>query len=102
MTEPQLAFHSNEFDSYFDESFQYGKMSKAELLVRLGVKGVWQNWLPEPKVKSKFFGQVRTAGYVHRLPSGSPECESDNVTRSKKRDEGIENLVNLANLLFLK
>jgi hypothetical protein len=96
LTEPQLAFVSENFDMDFNPDFPYGRMSKAEFLVRLGIPGVWDNWLPQPTEKSKFYGSVISAGYVHRLPSGVPECETNNILRAKMRDEGIKNLIQLA------
>lgn len=94
LSEPQIAFTRN-FDLYFNPKCPYGKQSKAELLINLGVPGVWSNW-QSPTRKSKFFGEVLLAGYVYRLPSGVPEAESDNTIRNRLRLDGISNLVSRA------
>jgi hypothetical protein len=46
--EPQVLFRSDVWIE-FDESYRYGRRSKVELLLRLGVPGPWERWwAPDP------------------------------------------------------
>lgn len=94
LTEPQLAF-TKEYDLRFALDAEYGKMSKAELLIALQVQGVWLNWAA-PKRVSKFTGKVTYQSFVHRLPSGNEDAEKNVRTRATTREDGLKNLVDLA------
>jgi hypothetical protein len=71
--EPQMAFHCDS-EEIFDERLRYGHRNKAELLVRLGVPGPWNEWkpaawdkmIPLPVANE---GNFVFAGSVVRLPA---------------------------------
>jgi hypothetical protein len=59
---------------------------------------VWDEWYPDKRSQclkdvSKFYGDVRFAGWVYRLPSGIDDAEIDNKIRGKLREQGIRNLI---------
>ena len=98
LSEPQIIFRNDSKDE-FDENFGYGQGSKVDLLRRLGVPGIWDQWdgeLKELSVKrrSKEVGSFITAGHVWRLPSGNESAERDIQQRKKYRDRGIILLMN--------
>ncbi|SFM05131.1 alginate lyase family protein [Methylorubrum salsuginis] len=77
--EPQVLFRSDAREA-FDERFRYGTRPKVELLMRLGVPGIWDSWEIDPlELKqpdpSPDAGRFAEAGWVARLFSGSPEQE---------------------------
>lgn len=77
--EPQVLFRSDAREA-FDERFRYGKRPKVELLMRLGVPGVWDFWKGDPLEPkrpdpSPDAGRFAPAGWVARLFSGHPEQE---------------------------
>ncbi len=77
--EPQVLFRSDAREA-FDERFRYGTRPKVELLMRLGVPGVWDFWTIDPlELKqpdpSPDAGRFAQAGWVARLSSGCPEQE---------------------------
>lgn len=94
--EPQLAFHAVA-EEWFDETYPYGVMDKAELLMRLGVPGVWNKWsIPEWMPMNRavspnrfLFGLV--PGYLLRLSSGKSELDerSGQSARYNARNEAI-------------
>jgi hypothetical protein len=72
--EPQLLFHAQAAEA-FNPEFPYGRRPKVELFWRLGLQGLWDQWLDEP------WDQPRRptltpqpacprAGWVARLHSG--------------------------------
>ena len=98
LCEPQIIFRDDSKDE-FDKNFRYGQNSKVELLFRLGVPGLWDQWDGElkdlsMKRRSKEFGSFITAGHVWRLPSGNEGAESNVRRREAHRKRGIELLMN--------
>jgi hypothetical protein len=94
--EPQILFR-RDADEIFNERFVYGRFSKAELLVRLGVPGNWDRWPSAPweaetAPASRDAGQFATVGWVARLGSGEPELEVGRFSfdlRGEARGEAI-------------
>lgn len=94
--EPQIIFRNDSKDE-FDEGCGYGQASKIDLLYRLGVPGVWDEWGESFKKqkelslkrRSKEFGAFATAGHVWRLPSGNESAEKDIRRREAYRNRGI-------------
>ena len=82
-------------DISYNEDFSWGDLSKVELLWRLGVPGVWDNWQVERRKeaileRSSFYtGAVSQAGFIIRLPSGNPDAEEKNLVRCKVREMSI-------------
>ncbi len=96
LSEPQLMFRFDANEK-FDEAFEYGQDSKIELLRRLNVSGVWDQWsdsLKKTRKKHKIEGSVCYAGHVLRLPSGNELAEKDIKIRKQLRDRGIIHLMN--------
>jgi len=96
-TEPQLIFR-HDSQSFFDERLRYGNGDKAELLVRLGVPGPWQQWRfagwdshqPLPCPERGLFAQ---GGWVARLPAGcDPGVEEHELLRWRSRFTGVAGL----------
>lgn len=94
--EPQIIFRRNAKEM-FDERFPYGHRPKVELLWRLGVPGVWDDFevkaheLPRP-APCEEAGLVGTAGWVARLNSGNPILEVGRRSGSRRgaaRDAAI-------------
>jgi len=101
-TEPQLMFGRG-MDILFDIGRAYGSCDKAEVLWRLGVPGVWDNWgVKDKRLVLKYRGaSVHSgtgiqAGWCFRLPSGNPVADADNLSRSEARREGVRRLVEVA------
>ena len=98
--EPQLAFHHTS-TSTFDESLPYGDRDKAELLVRLGVPGIWHEWERpgessiriESTSNAECAASFVHAGFVIRLPSGRPEADTNPLTRVLLRNIGLARLI---------
>lgn len=98
LTEPQIAFRFDTTDMY-DEDCIYGKVSKVNMLWRLGVPGIWDQWQPELREKalqnkSVGFGMYIKAGYVIRLSSGNPKAERNPTKRHIMREVAIDILIN--------
>lgn len=98
--EMSLGF-SRKADVRFDSCRCYGEVDKAELLWRLGIKGVWDMWNPEIrdeslKKPSRFFGKVPVVGSVCRLPAGAGGVDGNNRERSIARGEGLQQLLQRA------
>lgn len=100
--EPQVLFRSDAREA-FDERFRYGTRSKVELLMRLGVPGVWDSWAIDPlELKqpdpSPDAGRFALAGWVARLFSGRPEQEHATAkamrARSIARRSAILSMIN--------
>ncbi len=99
--EPQVLFRSDARET-FDERFRYGTRPKVELLMRLGVPGVWDYWKidswelkqPDPSLDAGRFAQ---AGWVARLFSGHPEQERVTaeamLLRGRARRSGILSMI---------
>jgi hypothetical protein len=99
-TEPQLIF-TKLSDCFFNESLIYGESDKTELLWRLGINGAWDYWDPSLreialKNVSLYFGDIKSAGYVCRLPSGNEKADTDIIVRGIDRKQGIKNILKLA------
>jgi hypothetical protein len=72
--EPQLLFHAQAAEA-FNPEFPYGRRPKVELFWRLGLPGLWDQWLDEPwdqPRRPKLTPQPACprAGWVARLHSG--------------------------------
>lgn len=87
--EPQIIFR---FDSeeVFNEAFCYGRRPKVELLWRLCVPGVWDDWSDafwDQKRRPRLRGTHKFgyAGWVARLFSGSASLEAANSESSVNR-----------------
>lgn len=104
-TEPQVAFTQHHDIKYLTR-FPYGKASKAHILWRLGVAGIWDKWYPTERRNclrsvSEFFEKCPHAGFVYRLPSSVASAESDNAIRGELRDQGMTRLMAEADTLLL-
>lgn len=92
--EPQIAFR---YDSkeIFNENYFYGYQPKVELLKRLGVPGMWDNWnniYPWRKsitIKSKESHSFIFSSAVYRLASGNHNTTTMTRNRSHSRSYGI-------------
>ncbi len=100
--EPQIIFRSDAREM-FDERFPYGRRPKVELLWRLGVPGVWDDFtmkeydLPRPPLCSEA-GHYASAGWVARLSSGKPTLEVGRKSaknRNIRRDEAIVSFLDM-------
>ena len=86
--EPQIIFR-RDAEEMFDERFPYGHRPKVELLWRLGVPGVWDDFeikeheLPRPSLCAEA-GRVGNAGWVARLNSGNPTLEVGRKSGSRR------------------
>eukprot|EP00127_Corallochytrium_limacisporum_P000390 Clim_evm85s11 gene=Clim_evmTU85s11 len=100
--EPQIIFRWDS-EQEFDEQFRYGRRPKVEMLVRLRVKGPWDNW-PTNAWESKCNGgfkplkkikpnDVKVAGWIARMYSGRAHLEDQIVDRGISRYEGIQRLL---------
>lgn len=104
LTEPQIGF-GVDHDLRFDERLRYSLGPKAELLVRIGVPGIWSlNWV-DPKYRDRPNSRHQDrdpiyCGWVWRLPSGNFAAESDNTIRGRDRQQGISNIVKKADELI--
>lgn len=99
--EPQIVVRRGH-DLLFNESLSYGDGNKVELLLRLGVKGPWDNWQRDlfqniranlTATKSQSYGQVGEAGFVYRLASGNWKAERNLSYRVQARKMGIEDFI---------
>ena len=99
--ECSLVFTRNA-DACFNEGLTYADVDKVELLWRLGIPGVWERWEHAKQsralqTKSSFYGQVKHAGFVCRLPSGDAEGDFDNMTRGQHRAKGLQHFLEFLN-----
>jgi hypothetical protein len=92
LTEPQLAFNSST-KLRFDEELLYGDCDKAEMLVRLGFPGIWDQWYRKPVEPIEFFGKTKLCGWCYRLPSGNDRADQNNMERAKSRMAGLSELL---------
>ncbi len=94
------------YDILFNENLVYGEADKVELLWRLNVRGIWDQWYTELQNQttqiSKHAGTVKMAGWVARLPSGNPEADQNNVIRGEQRFKALHNLMVKANSRCMK
>lgn len=78
--EPQIVFRADARER-FDPDRRYGRRPKAELFQRLGVPGMWDNWVIDPWeppiARAPERGRFHQAGYVVRLSSGRPDLETN-------------------------
>ena len=77
--EPQIIFR-NDAEEAFDERFVYGRRSKVEMLIRLGVPGGWDNWAylpwdPGSACRESDVERVSSVGWIIRLESGARHLE---------------------------
>ncbi|WP_342432060.1 hypothetical protein [Neobacillus sp. FSL H8-0543] len=91
--EPQLIFRWDSKEE-FNEDFWYGRRDKVELLWRLGITGVWDDWTSDfwdskPLPKSVEAGQYGVAGWVARMFSGMKTLEKNSKQRNITRFEAI-------------
>ncbi|WP_375260357.1 alginate lyase family protein [Palleronia sp.] len=78
--EPQILFR-RDAPARFDEAHPYGRRPKVELLARLGVPGLWNQWRMDPwDIPAGPVGpdahRVGRAGMVRRLASGRADLEA--------------------------
>ncbi len=99
--EPQVVVRRGH-DIRFNERLTYGQANKIELLMRLGVKGPWDEWIGPvyqriradmATTRSQSFGQVRDAGFVFRLESGNWKAERSVSIRVNARKLGLAEFV---------
>lgn len=94
LEEPQIAFR-HDSKEVFNESYFYGYQPKVELLKRLRVPGMWDNWnniYPWRKslpIKSKEANQFIFSSAVYRLASGNYSTATLTKNRSHSRSYGI-------------
>ncbi|KEQ12188.1 glycosyltransferase family 2 protein [Endozoicomonas numazuensis] len=92
--EPQIAFRYDSKES-FDENRIYGFQPKVELLKRLEVPGVWDNWdkiypwLKSELCKREDAGSFSFSSSVYRLASGNKNTSECSTNRSHLRAKGI-------------
>ncbi|WP_432697896.1 alginate lyase family protein [Marinobacterium sp. YM272] len=92
--EPQIVFRSDA-ELNFDERLMYGLKPKVDLLKRLGVPGVWDNWnnlYPWKKHEVEFTKDSLNyvwSGWVARLFSGNEGQELSAHERAVSREKGI-------------
>jgi len=104
LTEPQIVFGKSA-DLTFCERLMYANADKAELLCRLGLAGVWENWEPKGsrgqpiRSDSVHCQQVKMAGFVCRLPSGNLQADTNNRHRGMDRQLGMKLLVDQTDAL---
>lgn len=106
--EPQIAFRQDAVES-FDPQATYGRRPKIELLWRLGVPGVWDNynffdWDIQRPALAPEAGQFQIAGGVVRLDSGKPELETgegSSADRAVARTEAIIEMIDNTNAHLL-
>lgn len=94
--EPQIIFRSDSIEE-FDEELRYGRLSKVEMLRRLGVPGVWDNWDYQPWenrewTRSPEFGKWRRAGWVARLFSGERVFNGDPADDGFRRKSQVRRI----------
>lgn len=92
--EPQIIFRADA-ELLFDENLMYGLKPKVDMLKRLGVPGIWDNWqnlYPWKKHEINYdknaFNYV-WSGWVARLFSGNQGQELDAADRAINRERGI-------------
>ncbi len=96
--EPQLVFRRDAPDRFY-ERLRYGNQNKSELLVRLGVPGVWENWRlafwdTTPQLEATASGRFFVGGWAYRLESGATgNVETDDSSRYTARFEGVRRFV---------
>lgn len=96
--EPQVIFRADA-ELSFDENLMYGLKPKVDLLKRLGVPGVWENWQNlYPWKKHDIRHDKNTfnyawSGWVARLFSGSQDQERSARERAINRERGIVNFI---------
>jgi len=95
--EPQVIFRKDS-TLRFNESYFYGRRPKVELLWRLGVPGIWNQWekypwdLPIPDYTADA-GAHQKAGWVARLSSGMNQLDTNPVKRTRTRNRAIKHLI---------
>ena len=93
-TEPQIMFRNDSRET-FDEMLRYGNRNKAELLVRLGAPGPWNNWRPASwDRQAVHFSAERDrfvqGAWVARLPAGcDARIEESDLIRWRTRFVGV-------------
>lgn len=97
-SEPQILF-SSRCPERFDETIPYGAGPKMEMLIRLGVPGIWNHfdspyWRAlQERPRSRFAGACRQAGYVYRLASGNPLAAITRRARFEARRASVANMI---------
>lgn len=95
--EPQVIFRCDA-DEMFRDDVPYGRRPKVDLLWRLGVPGLWDQWTddvwdPPRSGRVGDAGSFGTAGWVARLESGQedlePDTQENRVNRAITRSEGL-------------
>lgn len=92
--EPQICFR-NDSSEEFDENRLYGFQPKVELLKRLAVPGMWDDWnniypwKPSATKRSLEAGNFEFSSAVYRLASGNIQTSKSSLSRSHVRTKGI-------------
>ncbi|WP_269900181.1 alginate lyase family protein [Paenalcaligenes faecalis] len=91
LEEPQIIFR-HDANIKFNEKLMYGLQPKVELLKRLGVPGIWDNWTrlypwnePLEIIFDKYSYNYSWTGWTARLFSGNAEQETDGDERANAR-----------------
>jgi Alginate lyase/Exostosin family len=94
--EPQLIFHRSAIGR-FDPKLRYGKKNKVQMLLKLRIKGSWDDYHNKkpPTPFRDWVGPPPAAGWVSRLFSGKPELEEKNKSyrRGKARTDGMTRIL---------
>eukprot|EP00123_Amoebidium_parasiticum_P012472 comp21377_c0_seq1/m.29397 comp21377_c0_seq1/g.29397 ORF comp21377_c0_seq1/g.29397 comp21377_c0_seq1/m.29397 type:complete len:714 (-) comp21377_c0_seq1:24-2165(-) len=110
--EPQLVFR-NDARERFNPDMRYGRRSKVEMLWRLEVPGIWDDWgqghpweLPlvtwQVSHDTGGRGSVPAAGWVARLFSGKPALETHLINRGIDRVQAVRLLLDQSDVNIAK
>ena len=97
-SEPQIGFHKNS-ELIFNDNIMYGRMDKVELLIHIGLKGIWDTWKTYDVEKEmyifrkKSYKSYKKTGIVLRLDTTNNENYLTSQIRTQLRREGIYNII---------
>ena len=97
--EPQIIFRQDA-PGEFNENMRYGRLPKIEMLWRLGVPGIWDQWKAKsyPWEQEDFYAVIPDSrfeflSWVARLSSGMHKQEIDSTQRSWNRFEAVHGML---------
>jgi glycosyltransferase involved in cell wall biosynthesis/Tfp pilus assembly protein PilF len=97
--EPQIIFRQDA-PGEFNENMRYGRLPKIEMLWRLGVPGIWDQWKAKsyPWEQEDFYAVIPDSrfeflSWVARLSSGMHKQEIDSTQRSWSRFEAVHSML---------
>jgi glycosyltransferase involved in cell wall biosynthesis/Tfp pilus assembly protein PilF len=97
--EPQIIFRQDA-PGEFNENMRYGRLPKIEMLWRLGVPGIWDQWKAKsyPWEQEDFQAVIPDSrfeflSWVARLSSGMHKQEIDSTQRSWSRFEAVHSML---------